>query len=97
MARLVEAEIVSPYHGILINTSVGNPTVLLEIPWEQASFKARDGAFDILRLYKGVQTGLSSPTPTSSSTFPTSGSSAQDSISSIATKPSSYVRIYLPR
>ena len=29
MARLVEAEIVSPYHGILINTSVGNPTVPL--------------------------------------------------------------------
>ena len=25
-ARLVEAEIVSPYHGILINTGVGNPT-----------------------------------------------------------------------
>ena len=30
MARLVEAEIVSPYCGILINTSVGNPTVPLE-------------------------------------------------------------------
>ena len=27
LARLVEAEIVSPHHGILINTSVGNPTV----------------------------------------------------------------------
>ena len=26
LARLVEAEIVSPYHGILINTVVGNPT-----------------------------------------------------------------------
>ena len=26
LARLVEAEIVSPYHGILINTGVGNPT-----------------------------------------------------------------------
>ena len=26
MARLVKAEIVSPYHGILINTGVGNPT-----------------------------------------------------------------------
>ena len=26
-ARLVEAEIVSPYHGILINTGVGKPTV----------------------------------------------------------------------
>ena len=27
LARLVEAEIVSPYYGILINTGVGNPTV----------------------------------------------------------------------
>ena len=26
LTRLVEAEIVSPYHGILINTGVGNPT-----------------------------------------------------------------------
>ena len=26
LARLVEEEIVSPYHGILINTGVGNPT-----------------------------------------------------------------------
>ena len=30
MARLVEAKIVSPYYGILINTGVGNPTVLQE-------------------------------------------------------------------
>ena len=29
MARLVEAEIVSSYCGILVNTSVGNPTVPL--------------------------------------------------------------------
>ena len=28
LACLVEAEIVSPYHGILINTGVGNPTAL---------------------------------------------------------------------
>ena len=27
LARLVEAEIVSPYYGILINTDMGNPTV----------------------------------------------------------------------
>ena len=27
LARLIEAEIVSPYHGILINTDVGNPIV----------------------------------------------------------------------
>ena len=26
LGTLVEAEIVSPYHGILINTDVGNPT-----------------------------------------------------------------------
>ena len=26
LARLVEADIVSPYHEILINTGVGNPT-----------------------------------------------------------------------
>ena len=28
LARLVEAEIVSPYCGILINTGMGNPTML---------------------------------------------------------------------
>ena len=27
LTRLVKAEIVSPYHGILINTGMGNPTV----------------------------------------------------------------------
>ena len=27
LTRLVKAEIVSPYYGILINTDVGNPTV----------------------------------------------------------------------
>ena len=27
LARLVKAEIVSPYYGILINTGMGNPTV----------------------------------------------------------------------
>ena len=32
MARLVEAEIVFLYRGILINTGVGNPTV----PWEKS-------------------------------------------------------------
>ena len=29
LIRLVKAEILSPYHGILINTGVGNPTVPL--------------------------------------------------------------------
>ena len=27
MTRLVKAEIMSPYHGILINTGMGNPPV----------------------------------------------------------------------
>ena len=27
LTRLVKPEIVSPYHGILINTGMGNPTV----------------------------------------------------------------------
>ena len=32
LTRLVEAEIVSPYHRILINTGMGNPTVLFTQP-----------------------------------------------------------------
>ena len=32
LARLVEAEIVSPYYGILINTGVGNPIVSFTQP-----------------------------------------------------------------
>ena len=32
LARLVEAEIVSPYFGILINTGVANPIVLFTHP-----------------------------------------------------------------
>ena len=31
LARLVEAEIVSPYYGIPINTDVGNPTAPLMV------------------------------------------------------------------
>ena len=31
LARLVEAEIMSPYSGILINTDVGNPTAPLMV------------------------------------------------------------------
>ena len=35
LARLVKAEIVSPYCGILINTGLGNPTVpFCTSPWE---------------------------------------------------------------
>ena len=31
LARLVKVEIVSPYSGILINTGVGNPIVLVNM------------------------------------------------------------------
>ena len=31
LARLVKAEVVSPYSGILINTGVGNPTTPLMV------------------------------------------------------------------
>ena len=42
LTRLVEAEIMSPYHGILINTGVGNPTVpLITVLGEQASLPGR--------------------------------------------------------
>ena len=38
LARLVEAEIVSPYCGILINTGVGNPTVPFAQPLGTGEF-----------------------------------------------------------
>ena len=34
LVRLVEAEFVSPYWGILINAGMGNPTVPFAQPWE---------------------------------------------------------------
>ena len=60
LARLVKAEIVSPYCGILINTSVRNPTLpLARFLGNRQVFKAHEEAFDIHRLYKGAQTRLS--------------------------------------
>ena len=47
LARLVEAEIVSPYCGILINTGMGNPTVLFTQPLGIGEFKASEEALDI--------------------------------------------------
>ena len=38
LARLVNAEIVSPYCGILINTGVGNPTVPFTQPLGTGEF-----------------------------------------------------------
>ena len=55
LARLVEAEIVSPYCRILINTSVGNQPRHLHGPWGQASFKASGEALDIHCLYKEIR------------------------------------------
>ena len=44
LARLVEAEIVSPYSGILINTDVGNPTApLIYGAWEISKFYQAGG------------------------------------------------------
>ena len=50
VTRLVKAEIVSPYYGILINTSMGNPTVPLTmalakqaIPNEQVGRRTASG------------------------------------------------------
>ena len=42
LARLVKAEIVSPYSGILINTGVGNPTVDYGA-WEISEFYQAGG------------------------------------------------------
>ena len=53
LARLVEAEIVSPYCGILINVGVGNPTVSFARPLGIGEFKVSGEALDIHGLYKG--------------------------------------------
>ena len=49
LARLVKAEIVSPYSGILINTGVGNPTALLTVALGRASFIGLVGAYSLGR------------------------------------------------
>ena len=44
LTRLVKAEIMPPYYGILINTVLGIPTVPFRTtPWELASFQVRGG------------------------------------------------------
>ena len=43
LAHLVEAEIVSPYCGILINTGVGNPTVPFTQPLGIGEFLGKWG------------------------------------------------------
>ena len=63
LARLVKAEIVSPYCGIFINSGVGNPSVPVYTSWEWASFKASGEAFDIHCLHKGIRIPPYSPTP----------------------------------
>ena len=56
MARLVEAEIVSPYSGILINTDVGNPTApLIAVLGRQASFIRLVGTHGFFHPYKGIK------------------------------------------
>ena len=50
LARLVEAEIMSPYHGILINTGVGNPIVLVS-----TTQTATRRMLGIHLLYKGAK------------------------------------------
>ena len=53
LACLVEAEIVPPYHGILINISVGNPTIPLVLLLELGKFQtAARRTLDIHPLYK---------------------------------------------
>ena len=69
LARLAEAEIVSPYCGLLINAGMGNPTVPFTRPLGIGEFKASREAFDIRDLYKGVRTPFFHPCPFSSSAF----------------------------
>ena len=52
LARLVKAEIVSPYSGILINTGVGNPTVPVGTsPLSKASPKRSWGGLLVFNLF----------------------------------------------
>ena len=55
LARLVEAEIVSPYCGLFINAGVGNPTAPFARPLGIGEFKASGKALDIHGLYKGLR------------------------------------------
>ena len=62
LARLVEAEILSPYHRILINTGVGNPTAPLtrRLGNKQVS-RASEEAHDFYCLYKETRIPLFHP------------------------------------
>ena len=52
LARLVKAEIVSPYSGILINTGVGNPVVLIGAPpLSKASPERSRGGLLVFKLF----------------------------------------------
>ena len=77
MARLVKAEIVSPYYGILINTGVGDPTVPFARPLGIGEFKASGETLDIHVLYKGIRIPFLDPHLGCSSIIPSLSSSAQ--------------------
>ena len=56
LARLVKAEIVSPYSGILINTGVGNPTAPFTTALgRKASFTRLVGMHVFVCPYKGIK------------------------------------------
>ena len=56
LARLVKAEIVYHFYGILINTDVGNPIVpFITALGRQASFIRHVGTHNRIRLYKGIR------------------------------------------
>ena len=62
LARLVEAEIVSPYHGILINTGVDNPTApLTRRLGNKRVYQAGGEAHSFFRPYKGTRIHLFHP------------------------------------
>ena len=60
LACLVEAEIVSTYYGILINSGVGSPTISL----------ARLVEADIVSLYCGILINMGVGNPTALSAWP---------------------------
>ena len=77
LARLVEAEIVSPYCGILINAGMGNPTAPFARPLGIGEFKASGEALDIHGLYKGIRIPFLYPHLGSSPALPSLSSSAR--------------------
>src|SRR4051812_33404986 len=71
----------APFNGILINTDAGNPTAPFTTALErQASFMRQVGTHNDISLYKGIKDPPFSPTPSSSSAYPSlvhSSSNAQ--------------------